>query len=107
MHLRQMPGTKNRGNIPPCLSNGATDALREADRAMGPHSGKVLREDKTGRGGRHVRETCFSTPGRQNSPERGWKMKEGETGQKCVPLYKVFLSSSEKGPLLWCSAGSI
>lgn len=67
----------------------------------------VLWEDKRGRGGRHVRETCFNTPGRQNSPESGWKMQGGETGQKCVPLYKVFLSSSEKGPLLLCSAGSI
>lgn len=109
MHLRQMLGTKNQGcgNIPPCLSNGATDALSRADSAMGPHSEKVLWEDKTGRGGRHGRETCFNTPGRQNSPESGWKMKGGETGQKCVPLYKVFLSSSERGPLLLRSAGSI
>lgn len=60
-----------------------------------------------GRGSRHVRETCFNTPGRQNSSESGWKMKGGERGQKCVPLYKVLLSSSGKGPLLLCSAGSI
>lgn len=66
-----------------------------------------MRRWNRGCGRRHVRETCFNTPGRQNSSESGWKMKGGETGQKCVPLYEVFLSSSGKGPLLLCSAGSI
>lgn len=66
-----------------------------------------MRRWNRGHGSRHVGETCFNTPGRQNSPESGWKMRGGEAGHKCVPLYKVFLSSSGKRPLLLCSVGSI
>lgn len=89
-----------------CLSNGAVEAFRRADCAVGPHSEKVLWEDETEYKRRNVRAMCFNTAGRQNSPERGRKTQRGKPGQNCVSLYQVFPSSVGKGPLFCALRGA-